>query len=139
MQGKEILKLQEHLKKANNEKKEMEGKLLEMSTERERVETELQTEKLERAEAGKVLEEISAKYACAICFNDFEDSGLLKKRRSQSVQQEDDAMPPRKRACFDPCMHATMCTECSVAAWTMYKRCPVCNRKTSKKPRPVFF
>lgn len=40
----------------------------------------------------------------------------------------------RKRACFSPCGHASVCTDCAKQEWERTKQCPMCNTALNKKP-----
>lgn len=78
-------------------------------------------------------ESTTKNFTCAICFDNLEGCPTKKRGRNS-----DDSKPTRKRACFLPCMHANMCTDCSVASWESRRRCPICNMLTSQKPQAVY-
>ena len=48
----------------------------------------------------------------------------------------------RKRACLDPCGHASACVDCATQEWKRTKSCPMCKTSIEKPiavPHKLFF
>ena len=48
----------------------------------------------------------------------------------------------RKRACLDPCGHASACVDCATQEWKRTKSCPLCKTNIDKPipvPHKLFF
>jgi chromosome segregation ATPase len=80
--------------------------------------------------AMRELQEQMSAAKCPICFEKLEGASGKKRNRADVVL--------RKRGCFIPCMHASMCIKCSDESWEKFKRCPVCNTACPNKPLPIF-
>lgn len=43
----------------------------------------------------------------------------------------------KKRACFRPCNHATICLDCAVRIWRETKTCPICKATLTTVPEAI--
>lgn len=75
-----------------------------------------------------------------------EEEKRKKKRLSDDLKKAKEKLPnkecavcmegfkKRKRACFSPCGHASVCVVCAKQEWERTKMCPMCKVGLDRKP-----
>lgn len=90
------------------------------------------------ATVNKMKEEKRNIVECIICFGDLEESSSPQ-LEPPTPEATFHSIKELRRACFLPCMHASVCTSCSHTLWEIRPQvCPGRKEKLSEKPKPVF-
>jgi hypothetical protein len=82
---------------------------------------------------------------CSVCFEEMNSGNNNNNNNNTtagssrgSLPHVDSSSSAKKRACFRPCNHATVCLDCAVRIWINTKTCPMCKAKLTTKPEAIY-